>query len=553
MQTSNAAGNGSGAPRRVRATSRRTCRHFRRRAAAWRARRPASRRSRRRRPGARTGACRADLGQQCPGAAAEVEQRGIVAARAPRRVGFAIEERAPARAAATRANGVIPSPRLPLVVDRRDRVVQISRRETGPRIAFLSDCACLSRSIRCFARRDRRRFWRRTRSASCWRLLAAPRRRSSIFSASMRRAMQSVRALRALALALDRDPGRAGAPARRRSRPCSRSGRPCRPSGRTISSRSSARTPRRARRSSSSRALSPNSGMARKLSRGLTGGGSRAGRPAPAATLARVSPRRAAVHLVVFIYASGCWRRLRARAGAALRPKARRTCLVLSVGGPAGVAHIGAIAAIKEAHIRSTASSATAWARWSAACTRPRPATIWTRASSAFVGAYADATRQEALRNGLGLGLIAGGWPRRRRSAARRDPRSRSRAARRWACWRPRSWSTNAWCACSTTSCTARRIDGGLPVRFVTFYQEATNTGVVARARRPRPAGRGGRRQRRQPADLLDAGDRAGAADRSGRRSRLGDAGAGRVRDVPGREPAGDQRERPADLHRRHA
>jgi len=26
-----------------------------------------------------------------------------------------------------------------------------------------------------------------------------------------------------------------------------------------------------------------------------------------------------------------------------------------------------------------------------------------------------------------------------------------------------------------------RRIDGGLPIQFVTFYQEATNTGVVAR------------------------------------------------------------------------
>ena len=50
------------------------------------------------------------------------------------------------------------------------------RRETGPRDAFLSDCACLSRSILFFARRERRRFCRRMRSASCCRLLAAPSR-----------------------------------------------------------------------------------------------------------------------------------------------------------------------------------------------------------------------------------------------------------------------------------------------------------------------------------------------------------------------------------------
>src|SRR5207302_5850837 len=84
---------------------------------------------------------------------------------------------------------------LPVVVDGGQRAVDVlcalvhpSDHPTFPRSAFLSDVACLLASILCLARRERRRFCRRTFSAACCRLLAAPRSRSSIFSASICRA-----------------------------------------------------------------------------------------------------------------------------------------------------------------------------------------------------------------------------------------------------------------------------------------------------------------------------------------------------------------------------
>ena len=56
------------------------------------------------------------------------------------------------------------------------------------RSAFFSDWACLSASIRAFARRERRRFWRRIFSASCCRRLRSPAMRSASRSHSSKRA-----------------------------------------------------------------------------------------------------------------------------------------------------------------------------------------------------------------------------------------------------------------------------------------------------------------------------------------------------------------------------
>src|SRR5437868_5016817 len=91
-------------------------------------------------------------------------------------------------------------------------------------------------------------------------------------------------------------------------------------------------------------------------------------------------------------------------------PKARHTCLVLSVGGPAGVAHIGAIAAIKEARVPIDCVVGNSMGALVGSLYVTAPADDVDARFRAFVGAYRDATEREALRNGLGLGLIAGGF-----------------------------------------------------------------------------------------------------------------------------------------------
>jgi NTE family protein len=98
----------------------------------------------------------------------------------------------------------------------------------------------------------------------------------------------------------------------------------------------------------------------------------------------------------------------------------------------------------------------------------------------AFAGAYAEATRQEAVRNGIGLGLVAGGI------AAAKDGGKAATAL---------AFAGGAALGVLATEklehermvrvldefLHGRRFDGGLPIQFMTFYQEATNTGVVAR------------------------------------------------------------------------
>src|SRR5262245_28208097 len=107
------------------------------------------------------------------------------------------------------------------------------------------------------------------------------------------------------------------------------------------------------------------------------------------------------VHAMAFATA-GC-----AHSSSRFDPQARRTCLVLSVGGPAGVAHIGAIAAIKEARVPIDCVVGNSMGALVGSLYATAPADDVDARFRAFVGAYTDETRREAARNGFGLGLIA--------------------------------------------------------------------------------------------------------------------------------------------------
>ena len=183
----------------------------------------------------------------------------------------------------------------------------------------------------------------------------------------------------------------------------------------------------------------------------------------------------ATVHATGFA-AAGCAH------GAASRfdTRARRTCLVLSVGGPAGVAHIGAIAAIKEAHVPIDCVVGNSMGALVGSLYATAPAEDVDVRFRSFVGAYADETKREAARNGLGLGLIAGG-------IAALEVGGKAAPAIAFA-------SGAALGVLATEKLEharvvrvldgffrGARIDGPLPLRFATFYQEGTNTGVVAR------------------------------------------------------------------------
>jgi predicted acylesterase/phospholipase RssA len=160
--------------------------------------------------------------------------------------------------------------------------------------------------------------------------------------------------------------------------------------------------------------------------------------------------------------------------------KARRTCLVLSVGGPAGVAHIGAIAALEEANIRVDCVVGNSMGALVGSLYATAPSDNLDARFKAFVGAYADATKQEAIRNGIGLGLVAGGL-----AAAgvggKAAPAVAFAGGAALGVLATETLEHDRMVRVLDEFLHGRRIDGGLPIRFVTFYQEATNTGVVAR------------------------------------------------------------------------
>jgi len=194
-----------------------------------------------------------------------------------------------------------------------------------------------------------------------------------------------------------------------------------------------------------------------------------------------VNVRGGALLLVVLLSAavSACGHRGKPRAGH-VDFSSRRTCLVLSVGGPAGVAHIGAISALREANVRVDCVVGNSMGALVGGLYATAPEDDLDARFRAFVAAYANETEREAARNGLGLGWLA------RRLA---DQNVGGRAAGALA------FAGAAVLGMLTTEkmehermvrvlddfLHGQRIDGPLPIRFVTFYQEATNTGVIAR------------------------------------------------------------------------
>jgi NTE family protein len=89
-------------------------------------------------------------------------------------------------------------------------------------------------------------------------------------------------------------------------------------------------------------------------------------------------------------------------------PSRRPTCLVLSVGGADGVAHLGAIAAVKERALPISCVVGSSMGALVGAVYASAPgADAGTRFES-LVRGYATATESEARRNGLGLALLFG-------------------------------------------------------------------------------------------------------------------------------------------------
>jgi NTE family protein len=160
--------------------------------------------------------------------------------------------------------------------------------------------------------------------------------------------------------------------------------------------------------------------------------------------------------------------------------KARHTCLVLSVGGPAGVAHIGAIAAIKEAHVPIDCVVGNSMGALVGSLYATAPGEDVDARFRAFIGAYSDATKLEAARNGLGLGLIAGGLAA-AKVGGKAAPALAFAGGAALGVLATEKLEHERMVRVLDDFFHGARIDGGLPLRFVTFYQEGTNTGVVAK------------------------------------------------------------------------
>jgi NTE family protein len=89
-------------------------------------------------------------------------------------------------------------------------------------------------------------------------------------------------------------------------------------------------------------------------------------------------------------------------------PAHGRTCLVLSVGGPDGVAHLGAVTAVKEAGLPISCVVGSSMGALVGALYASAPGEDTGRRFEALIDAYASETRAEAGRRGLGLGLLFG-------------------------------------------------------------------------------------------------------------------------------------------------
>jgi NTE family protein len=107
------------------------------------------------------------------------------------------------------------------------------------------------------------------------------------------------------------------------------------------------------------------------------------------------------VALLALVFGAGC-------AHEGFDPARRPTCLVLSVGGADGVAHLGAIAAVKQARVPISCVVGSSMGALVGAIYATAPGQDTRVRFEGLVRAYADTTRDEARRKGWGLALLFG-------------------------------------------------------------------------------------------------------------------------------------------------
>jgi NTE family protein len=112
--------------------------------------------------------------------------------------------------------------------------------------------------------------------------------------------------------------------------------------------------------------------------------------------------KRAPRFAVIVLLLAGCGH------GPAGSAAARPTCLVLSVGGADGVAHFGAIAAIKERHVPVAAVVGNSFGALAGALYAQAPAEDTSRRFRTLVQAYVAETERVTRRNGVALALLFG-------------------------------------------------------------------------------------------------------------------------------------------------
>jgi predicted acylesterase/phospholipase RssA len=89
-------------------------------------------------------------------------------------------------------------------------------------------------------------------------------------------------------------------------------------------------------------------------------------------------------------------------------PAARPTCLVLSVGGPDGVAHLGAVAAVKEARLPVAVVVGNSMGALVGALYASAPGADTRTRFEALARSYVAETERTAARRGLAVGLLFG-------------------------------------------------------------------------------------------------------------------------------------------------
>lgn len=160
-------------------------------------------------------------------------------------------------------------------------------------------------------------------------------------------------------------------------------------------------------------------------------------------------------------------------------PSARRTCVVLSVGGPDGVAHLGALEAVRAAGLRVDCVVGNSMGALIGALYASAPAEAPEPRFRAFIEDYRNATAAEAERNGLGLGLLLGGL-----AAAATEgvalPFVAALGGFALGAEATAKLDRERFVRVLDEFVVGARIEA-LPVRYATFHHEATRTGVVLR------------------------------------------------------------------------